>query len=66
MAYETNPNEPEYVIALAKLDAATGHTRQAEIWISRLRAMGRFHLLDSEARELESRLRSAQRVPNVD
>jgi hypothetical protein len=55
-ASELRPNEAQYVISLAKINAATGRPDEARVWISKLRSMGRFGQYLPEAKRLESNL----------
>jgi hypothetical protein len=56
-AAELSPGEPQYRIALVKLQILRHHDAEARAGIARLRAMGRFGQYEREARELEQRLR---------
>jgi hypothetical protein len=55
-AAQLRPEEAQYVISLAKINAATGRPDEARVWISKLRGMGRFGQYVPEAKRLESKL----------
>jgi hypothetical protein len=50
------PGEPQYLIALAKVYAATGQPEGSRVWIARLRRAGRFGQYSAEADRLEAAL----------
>jgi hypothetical protein len=58
-ASRLRPQEPEYVISLAKLMIALGRMDEARAQIDRLRTMGRMGQYESAAAALEARLASA-------
>jgi tetratricopeptide (TPR) repeat protein len=60
-ASRLNPREPQYRISLAKLHVALGHFEEARAQVAALRALGRLGQYESEAREVERRLREASR-----